>query len=158
MRKHILSKFAEKRITDEVQMRFSSGSYHTDGLENSDIDSFDRITQQICGGTTITETIEPSDVEMLNAGEGWTKASETIESSDVDCFNVIRDPSGDDSTKVSGLIETTDAEPFHSENDWSGKTESIEPSDIDIFKVNGCFGGGTRVTSTLENSDMDLFC
>lgn len=158
MRKHILSKFAEKRIIDKVQMHFSGGTYHTDSLENSDIDDFNRGRQQICGGTMQTESLEPSDVEMFNAGDGWTKATETIESSDVDCFNVIRDPSGDDSTKVSGLIETTDAEPFRSENDWSGKTESIEPSDIDIFKVNGCFGGGTRVTSTLENSDMDLFC
>lgn len=68
MRKHILSKFAEKRMIGKVQMHFSGGSYHTDGLENSDIDVFNRSEQQMCGGTTITETLEPSDLEMLDAG------------------------------------------------------------------------------------------
>ena len=105
MRKHILSKFAEKRMVGKVQKRFLDGTYHTDSLENSDIDSFNRREQPICDGTTITGTIEPTDVEMLNAGDGWTKATETIESSDIDPFSVNRIR---ESSKATYCIEPVD--------------------------------------------------
>lgn len=108
MRKHILSKFAEKKTINVLKSDLTGTTKCTDSLESSDVDCFNQNRDRYME-TRLTEKIEPGDVENFNIENGWTKATETIESSDADCFERNM---GGDSTKLSAFLESSDIDSF----------------------------------------------
>ena len=130
MRKHILSKFAEKKVVNGLNASLMGTTKCTDSLESTDADCFNQNCDQHLG-TQLTEKIEPSDVEIFNIENGWTQATYSVEPSDVDMLN-------------AGV-------------GWTKATETIESSDVDYFERN-IGGDSTKLSAYLEPADMDVFC